>query len=104
MRTGGSSDHLDRYDVTRGATRFGLIGPDGRASRAHGPAAHGPHGMMLSAAVRNNARSGQLEGKCMRMRAACSITRAPILIRRSRIVANSALASELVFGMAGGRP
>jgi CRP/FNR family transcriptional regulator, cyclic AMP receptor protein len=39
------------------------------------------------------------------MRAMCSITRAPILIRRSRIVANSAPASGLVRGMAKeGRP
>jgi hypothetical protein len=34
------------------------------------------------------------------MRAVCSITRAPILIRRSRMVANSALATGLVCGMA----
>ena len=33
--------------------------------------------------------SGQLVGSWTRMRAMCSITRAPILIRRSRIVANS---------------
>ena len=32
------------------------------------------------------------------MRAMCSITRAPILIRRSRIVANSAVASGLAWG------
>jgi hypothetical protein len=32
----------------------------------------------VRATVRNNARSGQLEGRCMRMRAVCSITRAPI--------------------------
>ena len=36
----------------------------------------------------------------MRMRAVCSVTRAPILIRRSRMVANSALASGLVCGIA----
>jgi hypothetical protein len=36
----------------------------------------------------------------MRMRATCSITRAPILIRRSRIVANSAPASGRVQGIA----
>jgi len=34
----------------------------------------------------------------------CSMTRAPILIRRSRIVANSAVASGLVFGMAARTP
>jgi hypothetical protein len=40
----------------------------------------------------------------MRMRAVWSITRAPILIRRSRIVANSALASELVGSHALHKP
>jgi hypothetical protein len=38
------------------------------------------------------------------MRAMCSITRAPILIRRFRIVANSALASGLVRGIATRTP
>src|ERR1700745_1466209 len=71
--------------------------PWSAVGRAHGPTAHGPHGMKESATVRNSDRSGQLEGRCMRMRAACSITRAPILIRRSRIVANSALASDMVL-------
>jgi hypothetical protein len=47
--------------------------------------------MMPSATVRNSAPSGQLVGNWMRMRAACSMMRAPILIRRSRMVANSAL-------------
>jgi hypothetical protein len=40
----------------------------------------------------------------MRMRAMCSITRAPILIRRSRIVVNSALASGSVCGIAARTP
>src|SRR5215469_2556796 len=79
---------------------LGIDVPWSAVGRAPGPSAHGPHGMKESATVRNSDRSGQLEGRCMRMRAACSITRAPILIRRSRIVANSALASELVWGMA----
>jgi hypothetical protein len=52
--------------------------------------------MRPSATVRNNAASGQLVGSWTRMRAMCSITRAPILIRRSRMVANSQLASGLV--------
>jgi len=54
--------------------------------------------------ARNNAPSGQLVGNWTRMRAMCSMTRAPILIRRSRIVANSAVASGLVFGMAARTP
>src|SRR5579859_4612818 len=68
---------------------------------AHGaqcPAAHGADGMMPSATMRNSAPSGQLVGNWMRMRASCSMMRAPILIRRSRMVANSALASGSVRG------
>src|SRR5271154_2025641 len=95
---------MDRRDGTRYATRLGLICPDGRRQGHMAPAAHGPHGMRESATVRNNARSGQLEGRCMRMRAACSITRAPILIRRCLIVVNSALASGLVCGIAARTP
>jgi hypothetical protein len=71
--------------------RLGLICRDRRRVRAHGPAAHGPEGIRRSATARNSARSGQLDGSFRRMRAMCSITRAPILIRRSRIVANSAV-------------
>jgi hypothetical protein len=56
--------------------------------------------MRPSATARNNARSGQLVGSWMRMRAMCSITRAPILIRRSRSVANSQRASGFVCGIA----
>jgi len=41
--------------------------------------------------VRNTAASGQLVGSWTRMRAMCSITRAPILIRCSRIVSKSAV-------------
>jgi hypothetical protein len=65
----------------------------GRRAYPRCPAAHGADGMMPSATVRNSAPSGQLASKWMRMRAACSMTRAPILIRRSRMVANSAFAS-----------
>src|SRR5215472_4251778 len=49
---------------------------------------------------RNNALTGQLVGKWMRMRATCSITFAPIFRSRSLIVANSALARGSDFGMA----
>jgi hypothetical protein len=45
--------------------------------------------LKLSATDRNSAPSGQLVGSCTRIRAICSITRAPILIRRSRTIANS---------------
>src|SRR6267154_5165801 len=68
------------------------------------PAAHGADGMMPRATVRNSAPSGQLVGSWMRMRARCSITRAPILIRRSRMVANSANASGSVCGIAARTP
>jgi len=50
--------------------------------------------------VRNRWASGQAEAKATRMRVAVSMTRAAILRRRRRIVANSALASAAPFGMA----
>src|ERR1700759_2779890 len=78
--------------------------PPWRLVGAHGPAAHGPDRMRPSATVRNNAPSGQLVGSWTRMRAMCSITRAPILIRRSGIVANSLLAGGLVRGIAARTP
>ena len=71
---------------------------------ARGPAAHGPDGIRPSATSRDNAPSGQLVGSWMRMRAMCTITRAPILMRRCRIVANSHLASGLVCGIAARTP
>src|ERR1700722_10069620 len=98
------SVRLDRCEATRHATRLGLICLCRRLVGAYGPAAHGPDGIRPSATARNNARSGQLVGSWTRMRAMCSITRAPILIRRSRIVANSALASGSVFGIAARTP
>lgn len=78
--------------------------PGRRLGGARGPADHGPDGSRPSATVRNSARSGQLVGSWMRMRAMCSITRAPILIRRSRMVANSQPASGLVRGIAARTP
>src|SRR5580692_10738445 len=97
------SVRLDRCEATLDATRLRFCLPLG-GSLGHGPAAHGPDGMRPSATARNNARSGQLVGSWTRMRAMCSITRAPILIRRSRIVANSALASGSVLGIAARTP
>src|SRR5579872_3380092 len=73
--------------------------PSLAARRARRPAAHGADGMMPSATMRNSAPCGQLVGNWMRMRAACSMMRAPILIRRSRMVANSAFASGSVCAM-----
>src|SRR4029077_12636538 len=83
---------------------LGIDVPWSAVGRAHGATAHGPHGMKESASLRSSDRAGQLEGRCMRMRAVLSITRAPTLIRRSRIVATSALASELVWGIAARTP
>jgi hypothetical protein len=80
--------------------RVGVDLPQSAARRAHGPSSHGPDRSRPRATVRNNAASGQLVGRWTRMRAMRSITRAPILIRRSRIVANSAVASGLVRGIA----
>jgi SOS response associated peptidase (SRAP) len=57
-------------------------------------------GGLASATARNSAPSGQLVGNWTRMRAICSITRAPILTRRSRSVANSQRASGFVCGIA----
>ena len=80
----------DRCEATRCATRLGLICHVGGSQ---GPAAYGPDGMKPSATQRNSAASGQLVGSWTRIRARCSITRAPILTRRSLMVANSHLAS-----------
>src|SRR5207302_4952144 len=88
-RTGRRSVRADRCEATRLTTRLGLICRGRRPVGAHCPAVHGPDGMRPSATVRNSALSGQLVGSWTRMRAMCSITRAPILIRRSRMVANS---------------
>ena len=95
---------MDRCEATRCATRLGLICLCRRLVGARSPAAHGPDGMRPSATVRNSAPSGQLVGSWTRMRAMCSITRAPILIRRSRMVANSHLASGLACGIAARTP
>jgi hypothetical protein len=67
--------------------RLGLICLLRRPVGARGPAAHGPDGISPSATARKSVPSRQLVGSCTRMRAMCSITRAPILMRRSRIVA-----------------
>ena len=62
------------------ASRFDL--PRSAAQRGAKPHAHPVDGARQSATARNNAPCGQLVGSWMWMRAKCSITRAPILIRR----------------------
>jgi hypothetical protein len=64
----------DFWVSDRLASQMGWAKKDHQVCLAH--AAHGPHGMRESTTVRNSARSGQLEGRCMRMRATCTITRA----------------------------
>ena len=76
--------------------RVGVDLPRSAARRGTRPRGSWAGSVRPIATVRNNAPSGQLVGSWTRMRAICSITRAPILIRRSRIVANSAPASGLV--------
>ena len=59
-RAGASrrSVRLDRCGATRCATRLVLICLGRRLVGAHGPAAHGPDGIKLSATDRNSAASG----------------------------------------------
>src|SRR3979411_3357197 len=95
---------LDRGEATRLATRMGLICLRRRLVGARGPAAHGPDRSRPSATVRNNAPSGQLVGSWLWIRALCSTTRAPILIRPSRMVANAPLASGFALGIAARTP
>src|SRR5258708_7976018 len=89
----------DRFAATRSATRLGLICLARRRIGARSPAAH-PLGARRSATARHKRPSEQLVGNWMRMRAMGSINRAPILIKRSRMVANSAFAIGSVCGMA----
>src|SRR6201982_4263915 len=107
-----TSGELTRADVPSGwigvrqlvMNAFGVDLPCRRFVGAHSPAAYGPDGMRPRARQRNSAASGQLVGSWTRIRAMCSITRAPILIRRCRMVAYSALASGLAFGIAARTP
>ena len=68
----------------------------------------GAEGMRPSATHENSAACGQLVGNWTRMRATCSITRAPTLIRRSRGVATVLLGAfsrrEMVDCDASGAP
>src|ERR1700719_62992 len=82
---------------------LGIDLPRRRLVGARSPVAQGPDGIRPSATARNSAPSGQLVGNWTRMRAICSITRAPILISRSRSVANSQRASGLAVGSLSAR-
>jgi len=70
---------------------------------ASGPVGLGPAGWRLRARPVNRAASGQAAAKASRTREAVSVTRAAILIRRSRRVVNSAVASGCSWGMASRR-
>jgi hypothetical protein len=61
---------------------------------------HGPAAAKRPASNRKIAASGQAVGIQMRMRVALSTTRAAILIKRSRNVANSAVLHEERLGAA----
>src|SRR5262249_46019604 len=65
-----------------------------------GPGFHGPAGLMVVARCLMRAASGQAAAKARRMRDAVSITRAPSLMSRRRMVANSAFASACALGIA----
>ena len=76
--------------------RVGVDLPLAAALRGDDPAGYDAPGIRPHAICRNSARSGHDVGRWMRMRATCSITRAPIFMRRSRMVLNSAFASGFV--------
>ena len=62
------------------------------------PRVQGPSGASAPGRPRNRSASGQAAAKARRTRLAVSMTRAAILISRSRKVANSALARSRGFG------
>src|SRR5262249_41796151 len=81
------SDFCDALWVSRMVRRGG-----------DGPGFHGPAGLMVVARCLMRAASGQAAAKARRMRDAVSITRAPSLMSRRRMGANSA------FGRTKGCP
>jgi hypothetical protein len=83
------SDFCDALWVSRMVRRGG-----------DGPGFHGPAGLMVVARCLMRAASGQAAAKARRMRDAVSITRAPSLMSRRRMVANSAFASACALGIA----
>src|SRR5262245_18665236 len=86
----------DRFDGDSWSNALGVGLPLRRLVGHQGPGAQGGAAISSRATPRKRTRLGQLAGRWMRMRAMCSMTRAPILIKRSRMVANSALARWLV--------
>jgi len=70
---------------------------------AHRPDLYGPTAAKRPASKRKSILSGQAEGSRMRIRATPSLTRAAILIRRRRRVANSATAQGEAAGAAARR-
>ena len=79
----------------------GACGVEGRVSgvRRHGRASYVGTGLSARARVRMMSASGQAEAKATRIREVVSITRAATLRRRTRTVANSAVARAAVFGI-----
>src|ERR1700682_2923429 len=76
------------------------VGGRGVGRGDNGPAVYGPVGIRAAAMWRKSAASGQAAAKARRTRAAVSMTRAPSLRRRKRMVVNSAVASACVAGVA----
>src|ERR1700748_2247838 len=66
------------------------------------PVGQGPAGRQLRTRAANRSASGQAAVKAMRTRVAVSVIHAPILIRCSRRVVNSAVARGCGLGMAWG--
>src|SRR5580692_3637288 len=65
-----------------------------------GPVAYGAEGISPAAMWRMRRASGQAAAKANRIREAVSMTRVPSFKRRSRMVANSAVASRCALGIA----
>ena len=89
---------LRRRDLRLVVSGFGV--ERARVLGARRPGGQGPAAARRPASMRNRAASGQAEAKWMRIRAAFSTTRAPILSRRALRVANSAQASGIRRGTA----
>ena len=92
---------LQRRDLRLVVSGFGV--ERARVRGARRPGDQGPEAARRPASRRNRAASGQAEAKWMRMRAAFSTTRAPILSRLCLRVANSAQASGILRGTASRR-
>src|SRR5271169_6862145 len=89
----GTAPPDDRYFCER-------VGGMTRGGGAPCPAVQGPSGARAAGRPRKRSASGQPAAKARRTRLAVSMTRAAILISRSRRVENSAFARSRGFGMA----